>query len=88
MYNLGKILTLTGLFAFFLELTIPSLLQLLSIRYMQKKYGPGSEKTIYSGWYSHPIVAKIVLVFSSGAFVFGAVIAFQYILAPTPTSTS
>jgi len=88
LYNLGKILTLTGLFAFFLELTIPSLLQLLSVRFMQKRYGFGSEKTIYSGWYSKPALAWLVLLFSSAAFAFGAVIAFQYILAPaTPPSS-
>jgi len=84
VYNLGKILTLTGLFAFFLELTIPAILQLLSIRYMQRKYGPGSEATIYSGWYSKPSVAWAVLILSSGAFLFAAVNAFQFIVSSTP----
>ncbi|KAH3760914.1 Transmembrane protein [Pelomyxa schiedti] len=71
--ELDKIFTFTGLFAFVLVFFIPAIFQFISKRALVKKYGPGSDWTPYSGWYSHDFFVILTLVV--GIIAFGVAIA-------------
>jgi amino acid permease len=70
--KLDQIFTITGNFAFFLELIIPCLFQLLSIEYVRERFGEGAEITQYSGRFSSKNVVYLILAISIVAFLISA----------------
>jgi len=72
--RLDSIFAFTGLTAFFLELIFPCLLQLLSIRYCIVHFGKGSERTPYSTFFSHSILAGFTMIFGLIALGFAVVV--------------
>ncbi|KNC46149.1 uncharacterized protein AMSG_00267 [Thecamonas trahens ATCC 50062] len=70
VYPLICIFTITGLFAFFLELIIPPMLLILSHNYMVSRWGKGSQVTPYSTIFSGRSVAYAVLTIGLLAFAF------------------
>ena len=68
--NLSEIFTITGLFAFFLELIIPPLLWLQSYRYCVRKWGVAAAKTQYATVFSREWIAWSVLTIGFAAFLF------------------
>jgi len=68
--KLDKIFSFTGLFAFFLELLFPCVLQIISTRYCTKRWGPRSADTPYSTFFSKPPFAMLTFVVGAAALVF------------------
>eukprot|EP01124_Arcella_intermedia_P020436 TRINITY_DN27910_c0_g1_i1.p1 TRINITY_DN27910_c0_g1~~TRINITY_DN27910_c0_g1_i1.p1 ORF type:complete len:509 (+),score=33.35 TRINITY_DN27910_c0_g1_i1:36-1529(+) len=68
--GLSDIFDFTGLFAFFLQLIVPCLLQLKSRSICENTWGPSSWKTIYTNFISANGFVYSALVFGIGALIF------------------
>lgn len=79
--KLDLIFNITGLIAFFLELVIPCIFQLLSIRYCVRQWGSGSEKTPYSlPLLSSQMFTSFILLLSFASFFYATYITIQQIV--------
>jgi hypothetical protein len=67
--KLDKIFSFTGLFAFFLELLFPCLLQVMSVRYCTNRWGGNFATTPFSTFFSKPIFAYTTFIFGFAALV-------------------
>eukprot|EP00656_Telonema_subtile_P053614 TRINITY_DN7810_c0_g1_i2.p1 TRINITY_DN7810_c0_g1~~TRINITY_DN7810_c0_g1_i2.p1 ORF type:complete len:343 (-),score=81.85 TRINITY_DN7810_c0_g1_i2:181-1209(-) len=70
MIDASTIIAIGGLFGFAIELVLPALLQIHSIKACQSRWGDEAANTPYSWHFSQTTYAWGTLVFSAGAFLF------------------